>query len=274
MIYVGLIPDFCVDAYKRPGSLTNTAPRSPLYYGIIGYPLSHTFSPAYFRKKFADLQITAFYEAYPLEHISQLPQFLDEHPWLSGVNVTIPHKETVIPYLHEIDEAVSAIEAVNCISIRKGYRKGYNTDVIGFQQSLIPLLQPQHSAALILGTGGGAKAVAYVLKQLGIPYKVVSRGGTPGAITYNNLTPAMVEAHKLIVNTTPLGMYPHIAAAPPIPYSGVGNQHLLYDLIYNPEETVFLSIGREVGATTKNGFEMLLLQAEASWDIWTLPNSF
>lgn len=245
-----------------------------MHYGIIGYPLSHTFSPAYFRKKFADLQIPAFYEAYPLESISQLPQLLERCPWIDGVNVTIPYKETVIPYLHEIDEPVSAIEAVNCISIRDGYRKGYNTDVIGFQQSLIPLLKPHHNAALILGTGGGAKAVAYVLKQLGIPFKIISRGGTPGAISYSSLTPAVVEAHKLIINTTPLGMYPHITAAPSLPYSGVGKQHLFYDLIYNPEETVFLSIGRELGATTKNGFEMLLLQAEASWDIWTTPSTF
>lgn len=220
------------------------------------------------------MQLNAHYEAYPLESISQLPLLLERYPWITGLNVTIPYKETVLPFLHEIDETVWSIEAVNCITIRDGYRKGYNTDAIGFQQSLIPLLKPQHSAALILGTGGGAKAIAYVLKQLGINYKIVSRGGTPGAIAYSDLTPEMVAAHKLIINTTPVGMYPHITAAPPIPYSGVTDQHLLYDLIYNPEQTVFLSIGRELGATIKNGFEMLVLQAEASWNIWTTPDSF
>lgn len=217
------------------------------------------------------MQIAARYEAYALEDISRFPQLLEQHPTLTGLNVTIPYKEAVIPYLHEIDELVSGTGAVNCITLRDGYRKGYNTDVTGFQQSLIPLLTTQHNMALILGAGGGAKAVAYVLSQLGIPYTFVSRWAQPRTITYASLTPEIIAAHKLIINTTPVGMYPDIEAAPPLPYSGIGPQHLLYDLIYNPEETLFLTMGREQGATIKNGFEMLVLQAEASWDIWTKP---
>lgn len=242
-----------------------------MHYGIIGYPLSHSFSPAYFRKKFADLQIKALYEAYPLADVAELPAFLAEHPYITGLNITIPHKQNVLPFLHEIDEMVAVTGACNCISIRDGYRKGYNTDVIGFEQSLIPLLRSQHTMALILGNGGGSKAVRYVLTQLGIPFSVVSRDSARNTLTYTGLTPAVIDAHKLIINTTPIGMYPDIGAAPPIPYDGIGDHHLLYDLIYNPEETQFLANGKERGATTKNGFEMLTLQAEASWDIWTRP---
>ncbi|GAA4462301.1 shikimate dehydrogenase [Nemorincola caseinilytica] len=242
-----------------------------MHYGLIGYPLSHSFSPAYFRKKFAEMQIACLYEAYPIADIAELPGLLAAHPHISGLNVTIPYKESVLPHLHEIDEMVAVTGACNCISIKDGYRKGYNTDVTGFEQSLIPLLRPQHNMALILGNGGASKAVRYVLTQLGIPYSVVSRDGSRQTIGYTTLTPAIIDAHKLIINTTPLGMYPDVAAAPPIPYDSIGDQHLLYDLIYNPEETQFLANGRERGAVTKNGFEMLVLQAEASWDIWTRP---
>ena len=217
------------------------------------------------------MQITGLYEAYPLADVAELPAFLATHPHISGLNVTIPHKQSVLPYLHEIDEMVVVTTACNCISIRNGYRKGYNTDVIGFEQSLIPLLRPQHTMALILGNGGGSKAVKYVLMQLGIPFSVVSRENSRRTLSYANLTPAVIDAHKLIINTTPLGMYPDVGIAPSIPYEAIGDQHLLYDLIYNPEETQFLANGRERGAATKNGFEMLLLQAEASWDVWTRP---
>jgi shikimate dehydrogenase len=251
-----------------------------LHYGIIGYPLAHSFSPAYFRKKFAGMALAATYETYPLSDISELPALLAAHPELAGLNVTLPFKEAVIPHLHELDVTAAAVGAVNCISIKDGRLKGYNTDVAGFEQSLIPLLTSKHTLALILGTGGSSKAVAYVLAQLGIPFHKVSASNAPEALTYDHLYPQVVEVHKLIINTTPLGMYPDIDRCPEIPYDSIGSQHLLYDLIYNPEETKFLQMGKERGAVVKNGFEMLVLQAEASWSIWAkqseglyIPNS-
>lgn len=213
----------------------------------------------------------AFYDAYPLADISAFGEFMAAHPELRGLNVTIPHKEAVLPMLHEIDETVVVTGAANCITIRDGYRKGYNTDVVGFAQSLIPLLKPHHTMALVLGSGGGSRAVRHVLTQLGIPWTVVSRKPARHVLSYSSLTPAIVAAHPLIINTTPLGMYPLTDDMPPLPWDGVGSQHLLYDLIYNPEETVFLRNGRLRGAATKNGFEMLILQAEANWEIWTKP---
>ncbi len=245
----------------------------PALYGLIGYPLTHSFSPAYFKKKFAEQRTDAQYEAFPLEHISEFGHLLHTHPELEGLNVTIPYKEAVIPYLDEMDSTAAEIGAVNCITIRKGVKKGYNTDVTGFEQSLIPLLHPRHKQALILGTGGSSKAVAYVLKQLGIPFLFVSREKTEGQLTYDSLTPEIVAQNKLIVNTTPLGLYPNIDGAPGIPYEGIGAQHLLYDLVYNPEETKFLAAGKERGAVIKNGFEMLQLQAEAAWNVWTMGSA-
>jgi len=240
-----------------------------LNYGIIGYPLSHSFSPAYFRKKFAGLDIDASYDAYPLPDITELPRLLESRPSIAGLNVTSPLKEAVMPYLREIDDVAATIGAANCLSIRNGYIKGHNTDALGFEKSLVPLLTSRHSKALILGTGGSSKTVAYVLSQLGIPYHKVSTGNAPGALTYAALTPRIVEEHKLIINATPVGMYPDVDGVPPLPYEGIGEHHLLFDLIYNPEETQFLLRGKEHGATIKNGFEMLMLQAEASWTIWS-----
>lgn len=240
----------------------------PTTYGIIGYPLSHSFSPAYFKKKFASLNIDSTYEAFPINAISELPDLLYTHPSLCGFNVTTPYKEAVMPYLDEIDPVAAEINAVNCVAIKNGKKKGYNTDALGFEQSLVPLLKHQHTHALILGTGGSSKAVAYALTQLGIFYKKVSRNKKSDCFTYDDLSLEVMAAYKLIINTTPLGMYPNIEAIPPIPYYSIGDQHLLYDLIYNPEETKFLAQGKALGATTKNGFEMLQLQAEASWDIW------
>jgi shikimate dehydrogenase len=241
----------------------------PALYGLIGYPLAHSFSPAYFKKKFAEQNIDAVYEAFTVEDISGFPDLLNAYPNMQGLNVTIPHKETVIFYLDELDSTAAEIGAVNCITLKNGVKKGYNTDVTGFEQSLIPLLQSQHTHALILGTGGSSKAVAYVLKQLGIAYRFVSRKEQPGCITYPELTAEIIAQHKLIVNTTSLGLYPYIDGAPSIPYENLTTHHLLYDVIYNPEETKFLSLGKEQGAAIKNGFEMLQLQAEASWDIWS-----
>lgn len=247
---------------------TNHTTKIQVHYGIIGYPLAHSFSPAYFRKKFASLHLAATYDAFPLSHIGDLPALLAAQPQLVGLNVTLPHKEGILPYLDSVDSSAAVIGAVNCISIKEGKITGYNTDAIGFEQSLIPLLTAHHTQALILGTGGSSRAVAYVLQQLGIPYTKVSASNATGAIAYSDVTPALIDAHKLIINTTPMGMYPLIDNAPALPYNSLGAQHLLYDLIYNPEETRFLVHGKAHGATTKNGFEMLQLQAEASWDIW------
>jgi shikimate dehydrogenase len=241
----------------------------PAQYGLIGYPLTHSFSPAYFKKKFAEKHIYALYDPFPLSDISEFPALLSAYPAMEGLNVTIPYKEAVIPYLHELDPVAQRIGAVNCIAIKNGRLKGYNTDSTGFEQSLIPLLEAQHTFALILGAGGSSKAVAYALQQLGISYQLISRSRKKGTHTYADLTPQVIARHKLIINTTPLGMYPNADAAPPIAYESIGKQHLLFDLIYNPEETKFLSLGRERGAVVKNGFEMLKLQADASWDIWS-----
>jgi len=240
----------------------------PQQFGIIGYPLGHSFSPAWFTRKFAALGIDATYEAFPLADISGLPGLLVSRPLLRGLSVTIPHKKSVIPYLYGMDDAAREIGAVNCIDIRNGHLKGYNTDVTGFRLSLQPLLRPWHSRALVLGTGGSSRAVAWVLDHLGIPYQNVSR--TPGqrTLTYEELTEEMIGEHLVIVNTTPVGQFPLADACPSIPYSGIGSRHLLFDLVYNPAETKFLLLGKERGATVQNGLEMLHLQAEAAWDIW------
>lgn len=238
------------------------------HYGIIGYPLSHSFSPGFFNEKFVREGIDAVYTAYPIADVQQLKGLIDSDPLLKGLNVTIPYKQAVIPLLDEIDPAAQQVGAVNCIAIRNGRTIGYNTDIIGFGHSLRPLLQPWHDRALILGTGGAAKAVAYVQKQLGILYKFVSRKEGANTITYNQLTPELVVRHKLIINTTPLGMYPEVDNAPPIPYQGMGTKHLAYDLIYNPAETQFMQLSAAHGAITKNGLDMLHLQALAGWEIW------
>jgi len=241
---------------------------SPSLYGIIGHPLTHSFSPAFFKKKFADQHIDAVYDAYPIASIAELPELLKSHPDLKGLNVTLPYKEAVIDHLDELDATAAAIGAVNCIAIHDSKLKGYNTDAEGFELSLVPLLQPQHKHALILGTGGASKAVAYSLKQLNIPFQFVSRNKEQGTITYADCSRELLSNHTLIINTTPVGQYPHIEEAPQLPYEALTDQHLLYDLIYNPEETRFLALGKGRGATIKNGFEMLQLQAEASWNIW------
>jgi shikimate dehydrogenase len=235
-------------------------------YGLIGYPLTHSFSPAYFHARFDSEGVDAGYTAFPIHNIEELPKLIIHHPKLYGLNVTIPYKEQVLPYLDAIDDAAKVIGAVNCIDIKDNQLKGYNTDYIGFMNSLKPLLQIQHTHALVLGTGGASKAVQYALQQLGIAYKVVSR--TDGDYRYTDLTDAIVSSHKLIINTTPLGMYPDIDDFPPLLYNTITKEHLLYDLVYNPDETKFLSLGKQQGATIKNGYEMLVLQAEESWRIW------
>lgn len=237
-------------------------------YGLIGFPLGHTFSPGYFNSKFAREGIEAEYKVFPLASVGELPQLLELYPHLSGLNVTTPYKEQVIPLLDECDEVATAIGAVNCIKIANGRTMGYNTDITGFEQSLLTLLRPGMDKAIVLGTGGAAKAVKYVLDKLKITCLSVSRNEGEGVITYSELDPNIIAAHRLIINTTPLGMHPATESYPPIEYDAVTDRHLLYDLVYNPEETIFLQKGRQQGAAIKNGMEMLEIQAEASWAIW------
>jgi len=237
-------------------------------YGIIGFPLSHSFSPAYFNNKFVAGGIDAPYKAFPISGISELPALLQQQPLLRGFNVTIPYKTAILPYLHQLSPEASVIQAVNCVRVSDGILQGYNTDHWGFSESLKPLL-PAEISALILGTGGSSKAVAYALQQLGIPYCYVSRDPQhPGVIGYEDLHEDLLEQYRLIINTTPLGMFPDVEQCPPVPYHLLGKDHILFDLVYNPEQTLFLQKGREQGATIKNGAEMLRLQAEHSWDIW------
>ena len=241
-------------------------------FGLIGYPLSHSFSKKHFAEKFQKEGIEdSFYDLFPLAHIDLLPDLFSKYKNLSGLNVTIPYKQAVLPFLDEIDEAAMAVGAVNTISIKNGKKKGYNTDVFGFEQSLLNLFKNAKTIprqALILGTGGAAKAVVYVLNSLNIDYELVSRRPGEGKMTYEDLNEKIMFSHPLIINTSPLGMSPNFDTLPPIPYQYIGATHLLFDLVYNPAETAFLKKGIAVGATISNGLEMLHLQAEKSWSIW------
>jgi shikimate dehydrogenase len=238
-------------------------------FGLIGYPLSHSFSQKYFTEKFQREKLDdCRYEQFSIEDISQLTGILKKHPDLCGLNVTIPYKEQVLSYLQEKNDLVKQIKACNCISIKKGKLTGHNTDVMGFEQSLQAQLKPAHKKALILGTGGAAKAVEFVLHKLKIAYKYVSRKPSARSYSYEQLTPAIIAANTLIINTTPLGMYPAITEAPPIPYESLTPAHYLFDLIYNPAKTLFLQKGEEKGAAIQNGLDMLIIQAEESWKIW------
>jgi len=238
-------------------------------YGLIGYPLEHSFSKGYFSDKFQREQITdCHYENFQLESVDSLPFLLDEHPEIVGLNVTIPYKQEVMAFLDELDEEAETIGAVNTVKVANGKLKGYNTDVYGFMKSLEPLLPALSLKALILGTGGASKAVAFGLKKLNIPFQFVSRKSSENAVTYNQLSVKQTSMHKLIINTTPLGMFPHLDTCPDIPYNAIGGEHILYDLVYNPETTLFLQKGTERGAAIKNGLEMLHLQAEKAWEIW------
>ncbi|MEI6946047.1 shikimate dehydrogenase [Paraflavisolibacter sp. H34] len=238
-------------------------------YGLLGKTLKHSFSKAYFTQKFEAEGIPGCrYENFELASMDELPELIRSVPGLQGLNVTIPYKEAVLPFLHGQNDIVQEVKACNCIKITDGKLHGYNTDVIGFRQSLEKSLEPQHTSALVLGTGGAAKAVQYALKSLGIRYRMVSRSKGENTITYSELTPELIGEHLLVVNTSPLGMYPNVNEAPPLPYEALTSRHLLYDLIYNPEKTLFLQKGEAQGARIANGAEMLLLQAEESWKIW------
>lgn len=242
-------------------------------YGLLGYPLGHSFSKNYFNQKFEAEKIDAEYLNFEIPDIKEIKSVIKENPELNGLNVTIPYKQQVIPYLDDLDNDARLIGAVNVIKFSKGLfgkvkLKGYNSDIIGFKQSIEPLLKDHHRKALILGTGGASKAVFHGLKQLGIAATFVSRQSKEYCITYEEITEKIMEQYHVIVNTTPLGMYPNVNACPNIPYELLTSDHLLYDLLYNPDETLFMQKGKERGAVVKNGLEMLLLQAFAAWEIW------
>ena len=238
-------------------------------FGLIGYPLSHSFSKKYFTEKFEKEGWTdCAYENFPLSAIDQLPALLKEYPQLEGINVTIPYKEQVITFLSKQSPVVDKIKACNCIKIQGKELAGHNTDVTGFELSLLPRLATHHKHALILGTGGAAKAVEYVLLKLGIASKYVSRRASPGTLNYESIDDELMQSHTLIINTTPLGMYPDTKSCPPIPYSLISSRHYLFDLVYNPAKTLFLENGERYGATISNGSDMLQIQAEESWNIW------
>ena len=241
-------------------------------YGLIGTPLGHSFSISYHNQRFADEGINAKYINFEIPSIDDLPAVLGRNPTLKGLNVTIPYKEKVLPFLDYVSPEARAIGAVNVIRVihqgKKVELRGYNSDVIGFTQSIEPMLEPYHKKALILGTGGASKAISYSLHSLGLETVYVSRYERPGTIQYERITPEVVHEYNVIVNCTPLGMFPKTEECPPLPYEAMDDHNILYDLIYNPDETLFMKRGREHGAEVKNGLEMLLLQAFASWEFW------
>ena len=242
-------------------------------YGLIGYPLSHSFSKRFFTAYFEKESIDAEYLNFEISDISLLLSVLEENPGLLGFNVTIPYKQAIIPYLESCDPKAAAINAVNTVKVDRSdgtiKLRGFNTDLIGFRDSIRPLLEPHHSHALVLGTGGASKAVVAVLAELSIHSLLVSRESKPGiTISYSDLTRKLLDEHTIIVNTTPLGTYPKIEGCPEIPFEYITDRHLLFDLVYNPTITQFLAKGAERGATIKNGYEMLELQALAAWKIW------
>jgi len=239
-------------------------------YGLIGYPLTHSFSKEYFAEKFQREGITdAAYDLYPLQQISELPHLIESTPGLAGLNVTIPYKQSVFEYINSRENLPTGLDACNCISISNGKAYAFNTDVIGFEKSFAIALQSHHKRALILGNGGATAAVAFVLKKLNMPFHVVSRMIHDGStLTYDDLNETIIRSHNVIINTTPLGMYPSVESCPPIPYQHITSQHYLFDLVYNPAKTLFLQKGEERGATIRNGLEMLIIQAEESWRIW------
>lgn len=238
-------------------------------FGLIGYPLSHSFSKQYFTKKFEHEEITECrYDLFPLKTINDLPLLIKNNPELEGLNITLPYKKQVLSFLDD-SHIPDGLEACNCINISDGKLVGYNTDVTGFEKSLQPLLKSFHKKALVFGNGGATEAVIYVLRKLRIEFDIVSRKKHNGsAFVYKDVDKKLLEECSVIINTTPLGMYPDTETCPDIPYQFISGKHLLYDLVYNPAKTQFLQKGEEKGAAIKNGEEMLKLQAEESWRIW------
>jgi len=237
-------------------------------YGIIGFPLGHSFSRGFFTEKFAREHIDAQYLNFEIPNVELLHDVLHENPELRGLNVTLPHKTAVIPLLDELSDEAREIGAVNVIRVRNGHLKGFNSDIIGFMNSIRPLLQPHHQKALILGTGGASRAIRVGLNRLGIQWKYVSRSPRENMFTYDDLTPEILHEYEVIVNCSPVGMYPHVDESPLIPYEGLTEKNLLFDCVYNPESTQFMQRGAQQGAVVKNGLEMLHLQALASWEFW------
>ena len=248
-------------------------------YGLIGYPLGHSFSRKFFTEKFEKEGIDAQYLNFEIPNIEKFPEVIKNHPELRGLNVTIPYKQQVMQYLDDISEEAKAIGAVNVVKCQlstvncQPHLTGYNSDVIGFVESIKPLLQPHHKKALILGTGGASKAIRYGLeKKLGIETLFVSRSAREGMITYEEVTAEVLKEYEMIVNCSPVGMFPHVDECPALPYEAMNENNLLYDLVYNPLETLFMKKGAAQGATVKNGLEMLHLQAIASWEFWEFEN--
>ncbi|MFC6858867.1 shikimate dehydrogenase family protein [Zunongwangia atlantica] len=238
-------------------------------FGLLGKNISYSFSRKYFNEKFEKEKINAEYVNFDIPEITDFPLIITKNPTLSGMNVTIPYKLEVMKFLEDLSEDAKAIEAVNVIKFENGGKLiGHNTDFIGFRDSLKPHLRPQHTHALILGTGGASKAVAYALKTLGISYKFVSRSPLEDQFSYSDLNEEIIQKYSLIINTTPLGTFPDIENCPDIPYQFITKNHLVFDLIYNPSETKFMSNSKKGGATAINGNKMLQLQAEAAWLIW------
>lgn len=244
---------------------------TPSQFGLLGYPLGHSFSKSYFEKKFEELALPQYtYHLFEFPDLNNLKEKLSAYPHLKGFNITIPFKQTILPFCDQLSAEAKAIGAVNCIKIENAIWTGYNTDYFGFKQSIKPFLDPTHQMALVLGSGGSAKAVKYALESVGVEVYTVSSSlpASEKVLTYKDLNQHVFNAFKLIVNSTPLGMYPHIDQAPPIPYEYLNATHLCYDLIYNPEETRFLKEAKKQGAIAINGLSMLHLQAEKSWEIW------
>ncbi len=237
-------------------------------YGIIGNPLGHSFSKGFFTEKFAREGIDAEYLNFQIPEIGKLTEVLQENPELRGINVTLPYKTEVIPFLDELSDEAREIGAVNVVQIRNGHLKGFNSDIIGFTRSIQPLLKPHHRKALILGTGGASRAIRVGLTRLGLEWKYVSRTPREGMITYEDITAETLREYEVIVNCSPVGMFPKVDGCPAIPYEFLTQDNLLYDLVYNPENTLFMKKGALQGAVVKNGLEMLHLQAIASWEFW------
>ena len=242
-----------------------------MHFGLIGKSLKHSFSKTYFENKFKTLGLSNYsYSLFEIDEVEKSIEIIKENPLLSGLNVTIPYKESILPFLDELDEEAKIIGAVNCIKIKNGKLIGYNTDVYGFSQSIKPFLDNNHERALILGTGGASKAVAYALKKLGVEIYFVSssKKKADNYFLYSEINELVMNAFKLVVNTTPLGTFPNITECPNLPYNYFSKQHLAFDLVYNPDKTLFLKNAEAMGAITVNGLSMLQLQAEKSWEIW------
>jgi len=240
-------------------------------FGLVGFPLTQSFSQKYFSQKFEKEGRSAQYKNFEIDSIGEFPEIFDDST-IKGLNVTIPYKERVMPFVDELDPIAEKVGAVNVIKVSdkngKLYLKGYNSDVFGFEESIKKYLKPNHTHALILGSGGASKAVRYVLKELGICFSIVSRRLKTDWLTYDLLTPELVKANQLIINTTPLGMFPNVEGFPNIPYQAITANHFVFDLIYNPEQTLFMKKCMDNGAVAVNGYEMLVKQAEKAWEIW------